>query len=360
MAKLSQIVIGGAAAIGAAALLGTPEDVARSVAPSPIAASERDEASPSSAEAQLSAASRKGGDLRTVTATSLRMRGSPSTSADVIASASRGTVVTVLAQQGDWVEVRLPSGAQGWMHGDYLSEPVTAADAGAGALPAAASERSADLRGRATVTDGDTIRIGDVRVRLFGIDAPESGQTCEDGAGRLYPCAGRAANALGDKIGRGTVTCQREDTDRYGRTVAVCTLASTGEDLNAFMVASGWALAYRTYSAAYIDEEAAAKRARRGLWQGRFIAPWDYRGGQRLERTRRASPGSGSSVSRSPSATPAAGPCLIKGNISKSGRIYHVPGSRWYEKTKIDARAGERWFCSEDEARAAGWRAPRG
>jgi hypothetical protein len=51
--------------------------------------------------------------------------------------------------------------------------------------------------------------------------------------------------------------------------------------------------------------------------------------------------------------------CRIKGNISSSGRIYHVPGSRSYESTVIDESKGERWFCSEDEARAAGWRAPK-
>ena len=51
--------------------------------------------------------------------------------------------------------------------------------------------------------------------------------------------------------------------------------------------------------------------------------------------------------------------CRIKGNISKHGRIYHVPGSRWYDETKIDTSKGERWFCSEQEAIDAGWRAPR-
>ena len=228
--------------------------------------------------------------------------------------------------------------------------------------------------GRATVTDGDTIRIGAVRVRLHGIDAPESGQHCEDGGGKLYPCAGRSANALAEKIGRGTVACREEDVDRYGRTVATCRLAATGEDLNAFMVASGWALAYRRYSAAYVEEEAAAKGAGRGLWQGRFVAPWDHRGGVRLERSAprtgsgtTAAPGASSPAPAveparvaAPSAAPASGPCRIKGNISDNGRIYHVPGSRWYERTRISPHKGERWFCTEDEARAAGWRAPRG
>ena len=291
--------------------------------------------------------------VTTVTAKSLRLRASPSTGGAVVGSAEQGDQVVLLRRKGAWLEVRLASGAQGWMHGDHLSKPDS-------------PSLSTDVAGRATITDGDTLRIGDVRVRLHGIDAPESGQRCEDGGGKLYPCAGRAANALAAKIGRGTVTCRPEDMDRYGRTVAVCLLTSTGEDLNAFMVASGWALAYRTYSTAYVDEEAAAKSTRRGLWQGRFVAPWDYRGGERLARlvprTSSTPPPAALTPAggAAPNAAPAAGPCLIKGNISESGRIYHMPGSRWYERTKISPGKGERWFCTEDEARAAGWRAPRG
>ena len=52
---------------------------------------------------------------------------------------------------------------------------------------------------------------------------------------------------------------------------------------------------------------------------------------------------------------PASG-CLIKGNVSDRGRIYHLPGSDAYDKVRIDPGKGERWFCTEDEARAAGWR----
>ena len=366
----AKLILLGALGLGFAAFFGGAEDGRGHGARAPSSASpslaENGPASrvPRSSDARPSAArparpdeapARFAASLQTatVTATSLRLRASPSTGAPVTGSARQGARVMVLGRAGDWLEVRLASGTQGWMHGDYLSAPQELG-------------LSTDVVGQATVTDGDTIRIGDVRVRLFGIDAPESGQRCEDGTGSLYPCAGRAANALADKIGRERVACREEDVDRYGRMVATCVLAATGEDLNAFMVASGWALAYRTYSSTYVDEETAAKRARRGLWQGRFVAPWDYRGGARLERSppriSAAPPSSAASPARvaAPSAAPAAGPCLIKGNISENGRIYHVPGSRWYDRTRIDTGAGERWFCSEGEARAAGWRAPRG
>ena len=108
------------------------------------------------------------------------------------------------------------------------------------------------------------------------------------------------------------------------------------------MVSQGFALAYRKYSTAYVGQERAAKAARRGLWRGEFVAPWDWRRGKRLAA---AAP-----VART-------GECRIKGNISRSGkRIYHVPGARYYDRTRIDTSKGERWFCSEAEARVAGWR----
>jgi hypothetical protein len=110
------------------------------------------------------------------------------------------------------------------------------------------------------------------------------------------------------------------------------------------MVSAGWARAYLRYSRDYAAEERDAEQARRGLWAGSFEAPWDFRRARRVAAV---------------SATPAPD-CPIKGNISANGRIYHTPSSRWYDRTAIDPSKGERWFCSEREARDAGWRAPRG
>jgi endonuclease YncB( thermonuclease family) len=146
-------------------------------------------------------------------------------------------------------------------------------------LPSSAT--SAELAGVASVIDGDTLEVRGTRVRLFGIDAPESRQTCtlDD---RSYRCGQQAALALADKIGRRPVTCARRDTDRYGRLVAVCRLGRV--DLNGWLVREGWALAYRAYSTAYADEEAAAQRARRGLWRGSFTPPWEWRKQQRTSK----------------------------------------------------------------------------
>jgi endonuclease YncB( thermonuclease family) len=205
-----------------------------------------------------------------------------------------------------------------------------------------------DIVGRASVIDGDTLDIRGERIRLSAIDAPESGQICQDASERDYRCGQRAALALSDKIGAQNVICRQEDRDRYGRTIATCFLRDL--DLNGWMVEQGHALAYLQYGGQrYATHEAKARAERRGVWAGAFTPPWEWRRGERLPRAAFSS-GQPQQQQR----------CLIKGNISKNGRIYHVPGSRHYDRTQIDTRKGERWFCTEEEARRAGWRAPRG
>jgi len=141
-----------------------------------------------------------------------------------------------------------------------------------------AAAGAADLIGRASVIDGDTIEIHGERIRLFGIDAPEAGQTCEADA-QTYRCGQHAALAMADKIGERTVRCEPRDTDRYHRVVAVCFVGT--EDLGAWLVTLGLALAYRQYSSDYADEEDEAHAAEAGLWRGQFVPPWEWRNGQR-------------------------------------------------------------------------------
>ena len=220
------------------------------------------------------------------------------------------------------------------------------------ATPALAAE---PIVGRASVTDGDTVVIHGTRIRLHGIDAPESAQLCQDAAGKDYRCGQRAALALADRIGEAPISCEPRDTDRYGRTVAVC--RKGGEDLNAWMVEQGLATAYQRYSRDYVQAETTARSLKRGLWAGTFDPPSDWRRGKRAngietrpEMEKRPEP----------PAAPAQASCTIKGNISRKGdRIYHVPGSRDYERTVITESTGERMFCSEAEAEKAGWRPPQ-
>ena len=129
--------------------------------------------------------------------------------------------------------------------------------------------------GVTTVIDGDTIDIHGQRFRLFGIDAPESTQLCNDAAGKPYRCGQVAANALSNLIGRQTVTCEKKDIDRYKRIVAVCSV--NGQDVGAYLVGRGLAVAYVHYSRAYVPAELAARSEGRGLWAGMFEMPWDWR-----------------------------------------------------------------------------------
>ncbi len=166
------------------------------------------------------------------------------------------------------------------------------------AFPAVAAET--EIAGRARVIDGDTLRIGARTIRLHGIDAPESRQLCFID-GKRWQCGKDAANILADKIGRRPVTCEDLGQDRYKRIVARCTVA--GENINAWMVSQGLALAYRRYSLDYVDEEAAAKAAPRGIWAGEFVKRWEWRRGKRIQA----------------STDPRPVNCRIKGNISRRG-----------------------------------------
>lgn len=133
-----------------------------------------------------------------------------------------------------------------------------------------------DLSGRARVVDGDSLEIAGRRLRLRGIDAPELGQSCRNGA-KTVSCGRLARDHLRRLIAGAPVDCQGWETDRYDRLLVICT--ARGTDLNAAMVRDGWALAYGSHSA----EEAKARRAGRGLWAMDFEAPADWRADAHLE-----------------------------------------------------------------------------
>ncbi len=200
------------------------------------------------------------------------------------------------------------------------------------ALPVSAQT----LTGAAHVIDGDTIDVAGQRVRLHGIDAPELQQSCTR-AGREWACGAWAKDVVQQLVGRKTVICHGHDHDRYGRLVATCHV--DGADLADTLVHLGAAFAYRRYSLDYIKVEAQASAARRGLWAGEAEAP--------------------SAIRTAAWADPTPDTCAIKGNVSASGRIYHMPGQQHYAATRISAAKGERWFCTEAEAAQAGWRPAR-
>ena len=130
------------------------------------------------------------------------------------------------------------------------------------------------------VIDADTVDVDGTRFRLHGIDAPETRQTCR-AMGRTWNCGEAATEAL--RARAEGMSCVGGETDRYGRTIGTC--SAGGVDLNAWLVANGWALAYLQFSQDYADEEAQARAARLGIHRGRFVDPWDWRRGERLAVT---------------------------------------------------------------------------
>jgi len=140
--------------------------------------------------------------------------------------------------------------------------------------PALSTSEPPLIVGESRVIDGDTLHIGSAKIRLWGIDAPESQQTC-DRSGKSWPCGVAAKNALSERIAGKQVSCREEATDRYDRIVAECFVE--GQNLNDWLVANGWALAYRRYSSKFVATENIAKTEEAGLWQGSFTEPWEWR-----------------------------------------------------------------------------------
>lgn len=199
-----------------------------------------------------------------------------------------------------------------------------------------------DRTGRAHVVDGDTIDIGGVRFRLEGIDAFESAQKCRRADGVTWRCGKEATRAMQSLVKGKTVSCIGLGSDGRGREIAICSVGAV--DLGAEMITSGLAFPFLKYSNRYEKWEFLFRdddRLSRLL--GDFTYPWDYRAN-----------GWANAAQGAPDPN-----CRIKGNISGSGRIYHMPHFPDYNKTRIDTSKGERWFCDEAEARNAGWRAPR-
>ena len=189
--------------------------------------------------------------------------------------------------------------------------------------------------------------VGSREVRLFGIDAPEFDQQCKR-AGQSWACGSEAHDRLSQLATGQDVRCVSIEIDQHGRYVSRCMVAGT--DLNRAMVASGHAVAFRRYSLDYVSAEASAKAVRRGLWSGEFEMPSEFRHSAPTTSRPRAA---GRGDTRGLSGFAQTGPvCRIKGNRNRRGQwIYHLPGMPYYDQTRA-----EQTFCTEEEARAAGYR----
>lgn len=196
--------------------------------------------------------------------------------------------------------------------------------------------------GVAVMIDGDGLLMHGLEHRLHGIDAPEVDQSCIDSDNRSWMCGAKSARVLDSLVKGQQVTCEWSEKDRYGRALSTCT--ADGINLNAAMVYTGYAVAYRRYSDRYIAYENEARENSNGIWMGKFLMPWDHRKrGRKIELP----------------APDASRP--IKGNINKKGlQYYHCPADRSYPKTRITMAKGERWFATSQEAESAGWIRPPG
>jgi len=204
------------------------------------------------------------------------------------------------------------------------------------------------VAGPAEVVDGDSLVLAGRQVRLVGIDAPEYDQTCNR-AGQSWSCGAEAKAQLAELVQGQRVECTGAERDAHARLLAVCSAGYL--EINKALVASGWAVAYRDYSDAYVGEEAQAKAARVGIWSSTFAAPADYR----MSKLPRSSERDRPTRYRTPtprSVATFAGGCVIKGNHSRRGEwIYHLPGMPYYNQTRA-----EEMFCTEEQAQRAGYR----
>ncbi len=203
------------------------------------------------------------------------------------------------------------------------------------AIPARPSRNT--LQGRAVAVSGDMVRIAQSTVRLAGIEAPEREQECERPGARRWRCGLAAREALTRLLRGRAVTCRLSGVDEAGRVRGVC--QAGGDDVAAELVRRGHVFADPGLLAPYGGLEREAKAARVGFWRGAAERPSEYRA-KRWDDAKRQAPDG----------------CPIKGQLTAEGRVYVLPWSGAYNKVKPRLARGERWFCSEDEARAAGWK----
>ena len=180
------------------------------------------------------------------------------------------------------------------------------------------------------------MRVGRTTVRLSGIEAPVPGQTCESANAAAWRCDAAARDALARALAKGRVRCKLGSEDDDGRRFGDC---HTGEkDIAAELVNGGHVFATSGLFTTYGSLESAARANKVGVWGGEAARPDDYRA-QKWEEAKRDAPDG----------------CPIKGNLKGGRRIYTLPWAQDYERVRMSGK-GDRWFCSESEARQAGWK----
>jgi len=248
----------------------------------------------------------------------------PKLSELVTARRASFAVLAALALAAAWIATSAGSGSIGNLAGISTRLPLI------GGTP--------PVQGRAHAIGGDTLRVGGAIVRLANIEAPERDQRCGKAGARQWRCGAAAESALARLIDGRTVQCSIGGKDAAGRWLGTCTRG--GKDINAEMVKQGHVFALGSVLPTYGSEERAARAGKLGLWSGDAERPAAYRAKLWDEAKRRAPDG-----------------CPIKGQVLGRERVYVLPWSPDYERARVVKGRGERWFCSEEEAVAAGFRA---
>jgi endonuclease YncB( thermonuclease family) len=214
------------------------------------------------------------------------------------------------------------------------------------------------------VRDGYNIQVGDITFKLDGVDAPEVDQVCIDDHADPWTCGIEARDQLTKLIKGRNIRCDDLGPDKINkkRHVGVCTAEGDTQPLNQQLVSAGLAVSGESIKGYYKDDEAVAKEDRKGLWKGCFVAPREYRLGKRdgalLGSSCRADRDREIRAALFPDDLTMPPNCSIKGKFAVRARvtgnlgIYHLRGCPSYAAmTKPD-----RWFCSEDDALASGFR----
>lgn len=250
--------------------------------------------------------------------------------------AAAGALLALLAlvAGGWWM---LGSGDVGPERQETAQDRSSDADGDTG-IPSVAVTRLQDLKGRGAALTGDLIKISGTTVKLSGIEAPERDQRCNGPNNSSWRCGQASRDALSRAIRVQPLICKQGATDEGGYRLATCTAG--GKDVAEQMVRGGHVFASTGFFATYGSAESDARSQRAGLWQDEHVQrPSEYRA-RRWEEAKQTAPEG----------------CPIKGSISRGSRTYVLPWSSTYEKVRVRESRGERWFCSEQEARAAGWR----
>lgn len=227
--------------------------------------------------------------------------------------------------------------------GDAREAASAATSGGAsGAVTTGSLQSSSGLEGHATALSGDTMRISGRVVKLYEIEAPERTQSCKRANGRSWNCGEAAQRALERFTRRDTVTCEITRQAAAGQPMHATCRTAAGTDIASELVREGHAFAGTGFFASYSAQQEEAKAGKRGVWDGDAQRPADYRE-TKWDAAKKKAPGG----------------CPIKGQTSGRSRIYLMPWSSGYDGAKVRTERGGRWFCSEDEAREAGWQPAR-